>query len=108
MAPGTFIHGITIMRLYGENLDGTIVDARTGLIFRQTTIRLSARNMFLAPFWENPWMCHAYDGVRVQSGPEPQHGRRDFGSKIHAVHARARKLFGLWAIPPDECYARFE
>ena len=117
MRPGEFILGVTNTRLYGEKFDGTVVTARPGLGFRQTTIRLSARNLFLTPFFKNPWMqmwcmtlhemCHAYEGVWVQSAPEPEHGKH-FGSKYHAVHARARKLFGLWIIPPYERYERFD
>lgn len=117
MIPGKLVNAHTNTRMWGQKFDGTILDPRSERRFRQTTIRLSARNVFLLPFWKNPWMlmwclvlhemCHAVEGVRVQSDPEPEHGKH-FGSKIHAVHARARELFGLCALQPYEKYERFD
>lgn len=117
MIPGKLVNGHTNTNFWGEKFDGMIVEPRKPWRFRQTTIRLSARDVFLFPGWKNPWMlmwcivlhemCHAYEGVRVQSGPEPAHGKH-FGSRIRAVHARARELFGLCAIQPNEKYEGFE
>ena len=61
--PGTYAVGFTNTRVYGEKFDDTILNARSDLRFRQTTIRLSARSLFLAPFYKNPWVqmwCMAF------------------------------------------------
>lgn len=50
-------------------------------------------------------MCHAYEGMRAQTGMQPGH-QKEFGLKMKALHERAQKLFGLWAIVPAEELAR--
>lgn len=74
-------------------------------------IMLNAHNLLFRDVIQKPWMqmwstalhemCHAYEGVRAPMGMQPGH-QKDFVLKIEAVHERAQKLFGLWAIVPTE------
>ena len=87
---------------------------RTGRV-GQMSIILNAHNLLFRNVIQKPrmqvWstalheMCHAYEGVRAQTGMQPGH-QKDFDLKIQAVHERAQKLFGLWAIVPAEELAR--
>ncbi len=79
-------------------------------------IMIHAHNLLYRDVIKNPWMqmwstalhemCHAYEGVRAQTGMQPGH-EKDFRLKIEAVHERAQELFGLWAIVPKEELARW-
>lgn len=93
-------------------LGATIGTGRVG----QMDIMIHAHNLLYRDVIQNPWMqmwstalhemCHAYEGVRAQTGMQPGH-EKDFRLKIEAVHERAQELFGLWAIVPKEELARW-
>ncbi|KAF6226818.1 hypothetical protein HO173_012322 [Letharia columbiana] len=92
-------------------LGATVGTGRVG----QMSIMLHAHNLLLRDVIRDPWMhmwstalhemCHAYEGVRAQTGMRAGH-QMDFGLKIQAVHERAQGLFGLWAIVPAGELAR--
>ncbi|KAF6223749.1 hypothetical protein HO133_000592 [Letharia lupina] len=93
-------------------LGATVGTGRVG----QMSIMLHAHNLLLRDVIRDPWMhmwstalhemCHAYEGVRAQTGMRAGH-QMDFGFKVQAVHERAQGLFGLWAIVPAEELARW-